>query len=327
MKKLIILFMLLGVEAFAQAPITIKLGTLSPTGSAWHVALRTVDEKWAEASKGQVRLRVYPGGTQGSEGEMFRKIAIGQLQGAAVSNVGLHDIIPEPAIFSTPGLFDESIYYKVMPALKATLESKLEAKGLVAIAWVYIGQVYVFCRDPYKTPEQARAGKFFVWGGDPGAVEAFERMGFRSIVLSPTDIIPSLRTGMISCVTQVPAYVLTARLFESARNMVNFPWSSLVAAVVIQKSTWDRIPAELRGRLLKIADEVTAGLNQSSHKLNQDAIETMKKQGLNVIDVDIAPWRATAEKSWPAIREKIVPTAMFDEVVRLTTAARQSNAK
>jgi hypothetical protein len=42
----------------------------------------------------------------------------------------------------------------------------------------------------------------------------------------------------------------------------------------------------------------------------------MTKQGLEVVKVDPAPWRAAAEKSWGAIRGKVVPAPFFDEVVR-----------
>ena len=69
-------------SALAQQPVQIKLGTLAPNGSTWHEILKEMAEKWSAVSGGSVKLRVYAGGTQGSEGEMIRKMAVGQLQGA-----------------------------------------------------------------------------------------------------------------------------------------------------------------------------------------------------------------------------------------------------
>ena len=63
--------------------------------------------------------------------------------------------------------------------------------------------------------------KFFAWDGDPGSIEAFKLAGFRPVVLGSVDIVPSLQTGMITCVAQAPAYVLTARLFEKAGAKLN----------------------------------------------------------------------------------------------------------
>ena len=96
----------LATPALGQQPVQVKLGTLAPNGSTWHEILKEMAERWSQASNGTVKLRIYPGGTQGNEGEMIRKMAVGQLQGAAVTTTGLHDIAPEPQALSVPQLLD-----------------------------------------------------------------------------------------------------------------------------------------------------------------------------------------------------------------------------
>ena len=66
------------VASEAPDPVVLKVGTMAPVGSAWHEALKDLARRWEEASRGRVKLRVYAGGTQGSEGDMQRKLAIGQ---------------------------------------------------------------------------------------------------------------------------------------------------------------------------------------------------------------------------------------------------------
>ena len=215
---------LLGAQGALAQEVTIKLGTLAPQGSTWHSLLKELAEKWSEASGGKVKLKIYAGGTQGSEGDMVRKMAVGQLQAASITNVGLHDVAAEPMVFSTPGLFDERDFREVFPKIEGQLNSLIDAKGYVVLSWAQVGTVSIFCTKPYATPEAAAAGKFFAWDGDPASVEAFKLSGFRPVVLSSTDIVPSLQTGMINCVAQVPAYVLTARLFDKANQMVDYPW-------------------------------------------------------------------------------------------------------
>src|SRR5947209_14377770 len=88
--------------AATAAPVRIKLGTLAPQGSTWHQILVEMGQKFAQESGGQVELKIYAGGTQGSEGEMIRKISIGQLQAAAITAVGMHGITPEPQADDVP---------------------------------------------------------------------------------------------------------------------------------------------------------------------------------------------------------------------------------
>jgi TRAP-type C4-dicarboxylate transport system substrate-binding protein len=143
------------------------------------------------------------------------------------------------------------------------------------------------------------------------------------VVLSSTDIVPSLQTGMITCVAQAPAYMLTARLFDKANKMIDYPWAYLVGATVVKKETWEKVPAELRPKLIAAAHELGGRIDAEVKKLNDDAVDAMVKQGLEKVKVDPKPWSAAAERSWPAVRGKVVPPAFFDEVVKARDAVRK----
>jgi TRAP-type transport system periplasmic protein len=321
MKSLLTALLLLAAPALAQ-DVTLKLGTLAPQGSTWHSLLKELGEKWGEASGGKVKLKIYAGGTQGSESDMVRKIGVGQLQAASITNVGMHDIITDPMVFSTPGLFDEKSFGQVFPSFEKRMEAAFDAKGYVVLNWAQVGSVYPFCTKPYKTPEEASQGKFFTWDGDPGSVEAFKLMGLKPVVLASVDIVPSLQTGMISCVTQAPAFVLTARMFEKANKMMDVPFGFLIGGTVVKKDVWEKIPADVRPKLMSIAREMGKRIDAEVKKLNDDAIAAMQKQGLEVVKVDQAAWRVMAEKSWPAIRGKVVEPALFDEVAKARKALK-----
>src|SRR5512133_2687576 len=80
MRILLIATALLAAAPAHAGPVVLKLGTLAPQASAWHEILKEMGREWEEASAGTVKLKVYAGGTQGSEGDMIRKLGIGQLQ-------------------------------------------------------------------------------------------------------------------------------------------------------------------------------------------------------------------------------------------------------
>jgi TRAP-type C4-dicarboxylate transport system substrate-binding protein len=281
-------------------------------------------EKFAEASGGKVKLKIYAGGTQGNEGDMVRKMGVGQLQAASMTNVGLHDISPESMVFSAPGMFDERDFRDTFPKLEPQLSKALEDKGYVVLSWAQIGTVNIFCTKPYATPEAAADAKFFAWDGDPAAVEAFKLGGFRPVVLSSTDIVPSFQTGMINCLAQVPAYVLTARLFDKANHMMDFPWAYLIGATVVKKDTWEKIPADLRPKLMAIAKDVNGKIDAEVKRLNDDAVSAMVKQGLKVVKVEAAPWEKAAARTWPAIRGKVLPEQTFDAALKARDEARKA---
>ena len=323
----------LGLALALAAPIAsaqevvVKLGTLAPNGSTWHNLLKEMGERWAEASGGRVKLRIYAGGTQGSEGDMVRKMAVGQLQAAAITNVGMHDIAKEPQALSVPGMIgSEAEFAAVFPKVEPQLGQFLASKGYVPLHWSQVGFIRIFCAKAYQTPADMTDAKMFAWDGDPASVEAWKVAGFRPVVLSSTDVVPSLQTGMINCIAQVPLYMLTARLFERANHMMDVPWGYLIGATLVRKETWDKVPADLRPKLLAIAHELGARVDAEVRKLNDDAIAAMKTQGLQVVKVDPGPWRAAAEKAWPVIRGKVVPAPFFDDVLKARDAYRSAQA-
>jgi TRAP-type C4-dicarboxylate transport system substrate-binding protein len=304
----------LAPAAHAQG-VTIKLGTLAPQGSTWHELLKEMSQRWEQESGGQVKLRIYAGGAQGSEGDMVRKMGIGQLQAASISNVGMHDVIPEPQALSVPFLFEDQAqldcaFTKVRPKLEAALDRR----GLVAIQWSRIGAIHLFCSTPHKSPADMKDAKIWAWEGDPKSVEAFRAAGLKPVVLSSNDIVPSLQTGMIDCIPNVPLYVLTARLYERANQMMDLPWSWMMGATVVRKDAWGKIPAATREKLTAIARELGEKVDLEVKRLNTDAVTAMQKQGLQVVKGDPAAWRVAMEKTWPVVRGGVVPAEFFDEV-------------
>jgi TRAP-type C4-dicarboxylate transport system substrate-binding protein len=328
MKPLLLLASLLVPVAAAPAePVTIKLGTLAPAGSAWHEALKDMAARWEEASGGQVKLRVYAGGAQGDESDMIRKLRIGQLQAVAITNVGMHDVVPEPQAFSTPVLFqDEAEMECAFGRVRERIESSFLRRDLVVLQWSRIGTAAFFCNAPFRSVNEVARAKTFAWEGDPGMVKVWRTAGFHPVVLSVTDLMPALSTGMIDCVSNVPVYMLTSRAFERARNMLDLPLGFVLGATIVRKDAWERIAPDVRGRLVRISREVGEKIDAEIRRLNADAVEAMKRQGLAVVPVDREQWRPALEKSWTTIRSDVVPADFFDEVHSARDACRNDGS-
>jgi TRAP-type C4-dicarboxylate transport system substrate-binding protein len=317
----------LAVPAAAQQ-ITIKLGTLAPQGSTWHELLKEMGQKWEQVSGGKVKLRIYAGGVQGSEGDMVRKMGINQLQAAAITNIGMHDVISEPQALAVPFLFtDPAEMDCAFEKVRGRIDAALAAKNLVALHWSKVGDFRLFCNAPYKTPAEMKDAKVFCWEGDPKSEAAWRASGYRPVVLSGADVYPSFQTGMIDCLANVPLFVMTTRAFEKGKYMMDTSWGTILGATLVRKDAWEKIDPALRAQLLAITLEIAKRVDTEVARLNADAVTAMKKQGLTSVPVDVAPWRAAAEKSWPVVRGGVVPADFFDEVKGARDACRAAKKK
>ncbi len=323
----IALLLLLSTYSVASAEVVIKLGTLAPAGSTWHTLLKEMAQKWSETSGGQVSLKIFPGGVIGDEGLMVRKMQVGQIQAAAVTTVGMHDLTPEPQAVDVPlgiSTYDELDY--VMAKLEPRLNAALYNKGYVAINWSDVGFVQFFSTHPMCTPAQIPSAKLFAWDGDPKSIEAWRAGGFHPVVLSSTDIIPQLATGMVDTVVAAPLYAFTARIYQKANHVCELRWAVLTGATLVKREVWERIPAEVRTKLLGIAKEYGRRVALEVRRLNEDALTQMKKQGLVIDKVeDLAGWQRIAEKGNQVVRGGVVPADLYDEVIRLRNELRATH--
>jgi TRAP-type C4-dicarboxylate transport system substrate-binding protein len=302
----------------AHSDVLIKLGTIAPEGSTWHKALLEMGTKWTEASGGKVKVKIFAGGIAGDEGGMVTKMRIGQLQGGAISAIGLHDITPEPQALAVPALirsYDELDF--VMGKVGPDLEKALAAKGFQVLTWSDAGFVYFFSKKPAASPAEMGPQKLFCWSGDPTAEKAWRAAGFNPVVISSTEMVPSLQSGLISAFSTSSILSLSIGWYKYAGNMTDFSWGLLPGAVVVEKKSWDKIPADLQPKLLEIAHQVGDGLRATLRKQAEESKAVMKKGGLNIVEVtpaQKAQWIAAAEKSYPVLRGTSVPAETFDAV-------------
>jgi TRAP-type C4-dicarboxylate transport system substrate-binding protein len=307
-------------------PIVIKVGTLAPEGTPWYEVIQEVGAKWKKASGGRISFTIFPGGVQGDEPDMIRKMRYNQLQMGAFTTVGLETITPEMSALWIPLLFQnyEELDY-VRGKLDARLEKALGDKGFVVLNWGDAGWVKYFAKKPVPTLKALQDQKLFTWGGDARSTEMYKDAGFKIVPLSPTEILTSLQTGMIEAFPAPATAALANQWFGLAKHMADIKFAPVVGGTIITKAAWDKIDPALRPTLMTLARETGAKFTPQIRKLETDAIGAMVKRGLQVYKPTPQgeqEWQQLAEKFYPKIRGSLVPADLFDEVRRLVAEYR-----
>jgi TRAP-type C4-dicarboxylate transport system substrate-binding protein len=309
-------------------PVVVKMATLVPDGSSWFLVLKETAEKWRTISGGRVVVRLYPGGVAGDDPDVVRKMRLGTLSAGVLTSVGVAEVDRSVYALGVPMMYRsyEEVYY-VLDKMRPRLEANLEAKGFVVLNWIDGGWVHFFTQKPVRVPDDLKALKLFTWAGDSQAVETWRAAGFNPVPLPATEISTALQTGLVNALGAPPQVAVISQYFTNARNMTDVEWQLLLGATVINKSVWEKIPAELRPALLDTAREAGRRLQQEIRASGDRDVEAMKKRGLNVVNVDAAAreaWSRTAESMYTKIRGPIVPAEAFDEAMRYRDEYRKS---
>jgi TRAP-type C4-dicarboxylate transport system substrate-binding protein len=321
--------LLLVSSASVDAQTRIRLATLLPQGSSQYHALEEMGQHWKAATGGAISLTIYAGGTMGGEEDAVRRMRAGQLQAATLSAAGLSSIDPAVgAIEKIPLLYhslDEMEF--VCSRMQMDLEQRLEQKGFVVLSWTDAGWVYIFSRQPYSKPEEFRSKKtkLFVGASDIQEAEVVNSLGFQAVPLEWSDVLISLQTGLVDTVPTTPFYALASQYDLAAKNLLEVKYVPLVGATVMTKRAWDGLIADQREKVLKAAREAGSKIRDQSRAESQQAIEAMKKRGLQVHPVSPEleeEWRRFVESVYPKMRGKLIPADVFDKMLSLVAEYR-----
>ena len=126
-------------------------------------------------------LRFYPGGIQGEELVVLRKIRAGQLHGGGFTGVGLGEIAPTLRVMELPFLFQDAAEVRaVHEKMDPVFEKTLHDAGYTLVGWAEVGFVYLYSKNAgglHRRPEGAEG--LALGGGSAGRGVPARRPGSR----------------------------------------------------------------------------------------------------------------------------------------------------
>jgi TRAP-type C4-dicarboxylate transport system substrate-binding protein len=300
---MILLLLMMSHQVYA---LTIKMGSLAPANSPWDKLLNELAREWKKISRGKVIVKIYPGGIAGDESAMIRKMRLRQLHGAAITSVGMNQIVTGPLAMSAPLLIrnDRELEY-VLEKSTPYFNQEMEKKGFIPVMWTFAGWTYFFGRKPIYTPDDLKKQKLWVWDITPKLIELWKKAGYNAIPLAVPDLLTSLQSGMVDSLLSSPLSTAAYQWFAISKYMCDLKFAPLVGGIVISKTSWEKIPEDMRPKLIASAAEIGRKINAESRRSDDEAIAIMKQYGLEVCEVG-----EDAYEQWEAILEKY-----YDELI------------
>lgn len=308
------------------ANVELKIATLAPDGSTWMKEMRALDTEVRAKTNGEVGLRFYPGGIQGSEDVVLRKIRSGQLHGAGFTGVGLGQIAPSLRVLELPFLFENSDeVHAVHAKLDPLFEEKLQAGGYTLLGWSEVGFVHVYSKDPITTAAQLCSAKVWLWEGDPLAEAFLKAVGVSPIPLDVTDVMTSLQTGLVNTVYVSPLACIALQWFTRVGYVTDLPLTHGLGAVVVTNEAWGKIPPAHQPVVRELCEHYFERLRVATVVDNEKSAVVISESGVKTVApaaADAAEFRALGAKVAEELVGKLYDQAMLDEVRREVVSAR-----
>lgn len=315
--------------SLAEARVNLRLATVAPRGSAYYQILDKMAAEIGRDTGGEVRIRIIAGGAAGDETAMISKMRFGQVQMAAVSNVGLAELDPSAWTLSIPMVFrDYREWDHVREAMNPTIEEALREHGFRAIAWADVGWLHFFASDPIHTLEDLQSLKLAGAASDQTVLDLLRWSGFDPVQINSVELVSGFQTGLIEAVPLPIVLAEGSQIYRSAKFMNDLPWAPMQGAIIVHDQGWERLDASQQEVVLRRANQAAAEFRETNREQERKSLAAMQSRGLEVIEASAefeAAWMATAEKLFPLVREQLVSPPVFDRVIRLRDEYRAAN--
>ena len=200
-----------------------------------------------------------------------------------------------------------------------------EDRGYLNLGWVDVGFIYLFSKNPISTPEDLSAAKLWVWAGDPLAELFFKAFGISPIPLAAPDVLTSLQTGIIDAVYNSPLGSMALQWFTRIDYMTDVPITHGRGAALVSQEALAKVdPGDVQ-ILLEVSRPLLRQLTERTREQDTEAIEEMKKEGVEVVSVPDAirtDFFATGREAWDDGVNQLYSRELLDRVIDILTEYR-----
>ena len=303
-------------QADVAGAATYKIATISPDGLSSMKKLRAGVKRIEAETDGRVKFKIYPGGVQGDDQTVLRKMRIGQLHGGAVAAGSLTRFYPDLQIYNLPLQFQS---YEEVDHIRREMDQMisdgLAAAGIVSLAFSETGFAYLLSQKPVRTIADLKALKAWIPDNDPIAAELIKAFGVSPIPLGITDVLAGLQTGLIDAVMAPPSIALALQWHNHVSYMTDLPMVYIYSILAMDSKAYKRISDEDKVIVSSVVDSMFLEMESENRLDNEKAYQAMKSIGIDAIAADnIDEWRAVADES---IEKLIGSGEITPESVRL----------
>jgi TRAP-type C4-dicarboxylate transport system substrate-binding protein len=269
----------IGVSEEASAQEVLKVGTLAPKSSPWGKVFSVWEKGVAEKSGGALQLQFFYNGSQGDEGGMVGKMKAGQLDGAAVTAVGLSKIHKPILALQMPGLFVTwAKLDAARDAMKSEFEKGISDAGFTLVGWGDVGQAHVMSKGfAIRVPDDFKGKKPYMWRDDIIQPVLYQVIGgVTPVPLNVPEVLPQLNTGAVD-VLNAPALAAEQLQWASkVDHIVEDVGATAIGALVFSSKRLDALPADLRTILTDTGKVASGALTQRIRSEDAAAFGRMK---------------------------------------------------
>jgi len=299
---------LLAAAGGAQAQTVLKIGYATSPTSHYGVGSTVFCEEIEKGTSGRYKCQQFPNSALGGEREQIEAVQLGTQDLVNTSTGPLGNFVPEVKIVDIPFLFrDYDHARKVMDGpIGQDLSKKMEAKGLVNLAWTENGFRHMTnSKRDVNTPEDLKGLKMRTME-NPVHIAAYKGFGIITTPMAFPEVFTALQQGTVDGQENPLPVIISAKFDQVQKHLTLTGHVYSPCIFLMNKAAFDKLSAQDKQAFLDAAKE---GAKANRARVDEDdakGVADLRAKGMTVIDnVDkakfvaaLAPVNAEFEKQF-----------------------------
>jgi TRAP-type C4-dicarboxylate transport system substrate-binding protein len=312
------LVLLTSAPALAGDPVTLRMASVAPDGTAWAREMRAFGREVAAATNGQVQTKWYMGGIAGDELAQQERIARDQLDGVVSGGMLCQRMAPSLRAVAMAGLFrdrDEAMY--VLNRLKPSADAEAERNGFVNIAEAGMGFSVVFSRTPVRTMSELKRLKPWLWSLDDVLGTQLGAAGVKPLMLPVSEAGKAYDDGKVDGFIAVPSAALAFQWSASAKYVTELRVAYLTGCMLVSRRAWDALSHEDQQIVRAAAAKLSARIEDAARQIDDTLLKGLfARQGLVILPASPAlqaEFNEVAKTTQKAV-ENLAPPGVIERI-------------
>lgn len=315
--------------ARAGSDTKIRIATLAPRTSELVRGFSKIDKGLKKKTGGKWGIQLYPSGIAGDEKDVIRKMRVGQMDGTAVTSVGLSQVLRELAVLTAPGTIETYTQLEaVQAAMNKEWEGKLRDEGFELLGWGEVGMLRYFSKGPVTKPSDLKAMRPWVWPESHTMKAMWHATGCTGVPLGVPEVYGALQTGMVDSIISTALAAVALQWHAKLDHITARTFGPLVGGLVISKEKWDSIPPDVK---LALEEQIRSNYEGDSKNIRKDdekAYKRLLQRGYTATEytaVGEAEFKKLAKQARESLVGRVYTRELLDKV--LSVAAKAGKGK
>ncbi|WP_239478330.1 MULTISPECIES: TRAP transporter substrate-binding protein [unclassified Hydrogenophaga] len=276
---------LLAAATGAQAQTVLKIGYATSPTSHYGVGSTVFCEEMEKGTQGRYKCQQFPNSALGGEREQIEAVQLGTQDLVNTSTGPLGNFVPEVKIVDIPFLFrDYDHARKVMDGpIGQDLSKKMEAKGLVNLAWTENGFRHMTNSKRAINQASDAAGLKMRTMENKVHMDGYKTFGILPTPMPFPELFTALQQGTVDGQENPIPVILSSKFSQVQKHLSLTGHVYSPAALILSPAVWNKLSAADKKVFLEAGKKAAAAQRKKVNDDENTGIAQLEKDGMQVV--------------------------------------------